>query len=96
MKVSTLAAQAVLLSLAACGGKGDDALADNAADAAEAKADQLDAMADTASGAEEEALEAQAEVTREVGKAREEAIDDADVNAAAMTASQKEGLVNGQ
>ena len=96
MKASTLAAAALLVSLSACGGKGDDALADNAAKAAEAKADQLDTMADSATGSEEESLEAQAEVTREVGKAREEAIDDADVNAAAMTASQKDAIVNGQ
>jgi predicted small lipoprotein YifL len=96
MKASTLAAAALLVSLAACGGKGDDALADNAAKAAEARADQLDTMADTASGSQEEVLEAQAEVTREVGKAREEAIDDADVNAAAMTPSQKDAIVKGQ
>jgi len=96
MKASIVAAAALFLSLAACGGKGDDALGDNAAEAAEAKADQLESMADTATGSEEEALESQAEVTREVGKAKEEAIDDADVNADAMTPSQKEAIVNGQ
>jgi predicted small lipoprotein YifL len=96
MKASIVTAAAVLLSLAACGGKGDDALGDNAADAAEAKADQLDVMADTASGAEEEALETRAEVTREVGEAREEAIDDSDVNADALSEGQKEAIVKGQ
>ena len=68
------------LTLAGCGGQGDDALGDNVADAAEAKADQLDAAADNATtGAQEEQLEDAAEITRETGEAQEEAIDDADV-----------------
>ena len=85
-----------LLALAACGGQGDDALGDNAAEAAENQADTLDQMADNASGAQEDSLEAQAEVVRESGEAKEEAIDDADVDADALTNGQKEALVNGQ
>ena len=92
----TAAAGALLLTLAACGGKGDDALGDNAAEAADAKADNLDAMADNASGAREDSLEAQADATREKGEAAEEAIDDADVNADAMTPAEKNARVNGQ
>lgn len=69
-----------MLALAACGGQGDDALGDNVADAAEAKADSLDAMADNAtSEVVEENLQDQADVVRETGEAKEEAIDDADV-----------------
>jgi hypothetical protein len=69
-----------LLALAACGGQGDDALGDNVADAADAKADTLDAMADNATNeAVEENLEDQADAVREAGEAKEEAIDDADV-----------------
>ena len=70
---------ALTLSLAACGGDGDDALGDRAEESAENKADALDEMADNASGAQEDALEAQADATREAGEQKEEAIDDADV-----------------
>jgi hypothetical protein len=88
---------AALLALAACGGQGDDALGDNAADAADAQADLLDQAADNAtSEVQEDSLEAQADALRESGEAREEAIDDADVNADAMSPAQKEAVVNGQ
>lgn len=85
-----------LIALSACGGKGDDSLGDNTAQAADAKADNLEAAADNATGAQEDALEAQADATREAGEQREEAIDDADVNAQALSNGQKEALVNGQ
>ena len=82
---------ASLLSLASCGGQGDDSLGDNAADRADAQADVLDAAADnTANEVQEDALEAQADALRETGERKEEAIDDADVNADAMTPAQKE------
>jgi len=72
-------------ALAACGGKGDDSLGDNVADAYDNAADQLDAQADaTANGVKEETLEDQADALRETGEKKEEAIDDADVNAAAV------------
>lgn len=72
-------------ALAACGGKGDDSLGDNIADAYDNSADQLDAMADNATNAvQEETLENQADALRETGKEKEEAIDEADVNAAAV------------
>ena len=97
MRKSLLAAVAVAaLSLTACGGSGDDKLGDQAESAAENKADQLDAAADNMSGAAEESLEAQADATRAAGDAKEEAIDDADVNADAMSNAQKGALVNGQ
>lgn len=73
-----------LLGLSACGGQGDDSLGDNAADAAEAQADVLEEMADNAvNSSEAQSLEAQADALEEKGEAQEEAIDDADVNAAA-------------
>lgn len=78
-----------LLSLAACGGQGDDSLGDNAADAAEAQADVLEDMADNAvNSSEAESLEAQADALEESGERREEAIDEADVNAAAVTPAE--------
>jgi len=81
------AALAGLLSLAACGGNGDDSLADNIADAADAKADNLEATADN--------LDKQAQAVREAGEARGDAIDAADVNADAMTPAQKTAVENG-
>ncbi|HEY0112144.1 MAG TPA: hypothetical protein VGB59_03215 [Allosphingosinicella sp.] len=86
MKFTMKAALAAgLLSLAACGGQGDDAAGDNIADNAEAMADNLQAAADNAAtDDQEDALEANAEATREAGEAKEEAIDDADVNGAAV------------
>ncbi len=85
---------ATALTLAACGGKGDDALGDNVADAYDNKADAIDAMADNASGATEDSLEAQADATREIGKDKEDAIDDSDVNAAALSDAQKNAMTN--
>jgi predicted small lipoprotein YifL len=84
---------AAALSLSACGGKGDDTLADNVAEAAENQADALEEMADNASTeGQEDALENKAEAVRDAGEAKEDAIDDADVNAASMTAAEKEAM----
>jgi ABC-type glycerol-3-phosphate transport system substrate-binding protein len=74
-----------LLALAACGGKGDDSLGDNIADNADAVADNLEAVADnTSNEAVEDNLNAKADAIREAGEDKEEAIDDADVNAEAL------------
>ena len=73
------AAVASLLTLAACGGAGDDAAGDNAASAADAVADNMEDMADnTTNEATEDALESNAAAIREQGEDKEEAIDDAD------------------
>ena len=86
-KLSFAIVGAAALALAACGGKGDDALADNVQDNYDAAADNLDAMADnTANGAEAAALENQADALKEEGEKKADAIDDADVNAAAVNA----------
>ena len=89
------AAAAGLFALAACGGQGDDKLGEQAQEASENQADALDAAADNATGSTEDSLEAQADALREQGEEKEEAIDDADVNADAMTNTQKESVVNG-
>ncbi len=73
--------------LAACGGKGDDKLGSQVEGAAENRADALEAAADN--------LEDRAEAVRDQGEKQGEAIDDADVNAAAMSDTQKAALVNG-
>jgi len=82
-KVSFAIVGAAALALAACGGKGDDALGDNVADNYEAAADNLEMMADNAATpAAEAALENQADALEAEGARKEEAIDDADANAA--------------
>jgi hypothetical protein len=74
-----------LLALAACGGKGDDSLGDNIADNADAVADNMEDAADNMTNdAAADQLEANASAVREAGEAKEEAIDDADVNAATV------------
>jgi hypothetical protein len=75
------------VALAACGGKGDDALGDNVAQAYENQAEVLDAAAENTSGAQEDALEGQAEALREEGERKEEAIDGADVDATAINSA---------
>ncbi len=86
-KLSFALVGAAALALAACGGKGDDSLGDNVADNYDAAADNLDAAADNAAnGAESDALENQADALREEGEAKEDAIDDADVNASNVNA----------
>jgi hypothetical protein len=75
-------------ALAGCGGKGDDSLGDNVAQAYDNQADQLDAMAENATTeGTEEALQNQADALREEGERKEEAIDEADVNAAAVNSA---------
>ena len=84
-----------LLTVAACGGKGDDTLADNAAEAYEAQADNVEEMADNVTNeATEEALENKADALREKGEAKEEAIDRSDVDNRGMTQAQKDAVVN--
>ena len=86
-KVSFALVGAAALALAACGGKGDDALAENVQENYENAADNLDAAADNAANAaESDALENQADSLREEGEDKEDAIDKADVNAAAVNA----------
>lgn len=81
--VTIMIASAALTLLSACGGRGDDAAGDMAAQNADAAADKMDQQADMleeqGNEAAADALENQADVTREAGKAKEEAIDEADV-----------------
>jgi len=81
-------ALASLIALAACGGKGDDALADNVEDAADNTADNLDAIADNMTNeTAADITENRADAIRDAGEAKADAIDDADVNAAALNNS---------
>lgn len=87
-------AGAGFLALAACGGKGDDKLGDQAQDAMENRADAMDAMADNMSGTSEDMMQAKADATREAGDAKEEAIDESDINADALSNAQKSEIIN--
>lgn len=87
---------ATFLALAACGGQGDDKLGEQAQEAAEDRADAMDAAAENMTGASEDMMEAKADATRQAGAAREEAIDDSDINAGALTNSQKNAMAQGQ
>lgn len=94
-RASMIAAVGLSLTLAACGGKGDDKLGEQVQEAAENKADKLDAMADNMSGTPEDMMQANADATREAGDAKEEAIDDSDINAEALTPSERAKIING-
>ena len=81
-KISFALVGAASLALAACGGKGDDSLGDNVNDNYEAAADNLEAAADnTGNAAAAATLENQADALEAEGDRKEEAIDEADVNA---------------
>ena len=88
-------AASLSLALAACGGKGDDKLGEQAQEAMEIRADRMDAMADNMSGTAEDMMQAKADATREQGEAKEEAIDESDINADALSADQRDKIVNG-
>ncbi|QNN64195.1 hypothetical protein H9L12_07365 [Sphingomonas rhizophila] len=86
-KMSFAIVGAAALALAACGGQGDDTLGEQVQENYENAAENLDAAADnTANPAEAAALENQADALQEEGEKKEEAIDAADVNAAAVNA----------
>lgn len=86
---------ALVLTVAACGGKGDDSLGDNVADAYDAKADNVEDMADNAATeTQQDALENKADALRDEGKRKEEAIDRSDVDTRGMSAAQKESVAN--
>ncbi|WP_294287712.1 hypothetical protein [uncultured Sphingomonas sp.] len=74
---------AMSASLAACSGKGDDKLATQAEERAEAKADEVRAMGGN---------EATAERIEKDGERRADAIDDSDVNADKLTEGQKNAM----
>lgn len=83
-KLSIACLGAASLALAACGGQGDDSLAENVQENMEMQAENLDALAANAGNeAEADALANQADQLREEGEQAEENIDDSDVNASA-------------
>ncbi|MES2495941.1 MAG: hypothetical protein V4618_07495 [Pseudomonadota bacterium] len=93
-KLMMSAALAAALTVAACGGKGDDKLGEQAQEAMENKADAMDAAAENMSGPAEDAMEARADATRDAADAKEERIDDSDVNADNLTPEERKATVN--
>lgn len=89
-RIIQFAAIATFAALAACGGKGDDALAENVEQAYDNQADQLDAIAENSTNAAQaDALEGQADALRSEGDNKADAIDAADVNAAATNVTNE-------
>lgn len=91
-----VAAAAFALTLTACGGDGDDALAERAEESAENRAEALETMADTSTGAEADALDARADQVEDMGEARAEAIDNSDVDVDTLTEAQKNAMIEGR
>ena len=91
-KLSFALVGAASLALAACGGQGDDSLGENVQENFDAASENLEAMADNTTGAEAATLENQAEALEAEGERKEEAIDEADVNAA--NPAEAEAAVN--
>jgi hypothetical protein len=85
-KIAFALVGAASLALTACGGQGDDSLGENVQENYENAAENLDAAAANTSGAEAANLENQADALREEGDNKEDAIDDADVNASKVNA----------
>ena len=80
-KISFALVGAASLALAACGGQGDDSLGENVQENYENAAENLEGMAENTSGVQAETLQNQADALEAEGDRKEEAIDDADVNA---------------
>jgi hypothetical protein len=92
-KIAFALVGAASLALAACGGQGDDSLGENVQENFEAASENMDMMAENAATpAEAATLENQAEALETEGERKEEAIDDADVNAA--NAAESAAAVN--
>jgi hypothetical protein len=87
MKKIVLAAFAVpMFALAACGGKGDDKLGEQAQEAMENRADNALANGSIS--------EKEADQMKDRANEKEERIDDSDVNADALSNEQKNAIIN--
>lgn len=89
-----VAALGCALPLMACGGKGDDKLGEQAQEAMENRADAIDASAENMTGQAKDITEARADAVRDAGDAKEERIDDSDINADKLTPAQKKAIVD--
>ena len=87
-KAVIVGAAVAALFLAGCNKSPSDKLADRVENAADARADNLEAQADM--------LDNRAEHVRDTGKERSDAIEAADQNVQAMTQEQRDAIVANQ
>jgi ABC-type glycerol-3-phosphate transport system substrate-binding protein len=81
-KISFALVGAAALALAACGGRGDDSLGENVQENYDSASENLEMMAEnTTNEVAADTLQNQAQALETEGERKEEAIDDADVNA---------------
>lgn len=85
-KTALLALSAPLFVLAACGGKGDDKLGEQAQESMENRADNAVANGSIS--------EEQGDAMKDVAEEKEDRIDDSDVNADALSNNQKAAIIN--
>lgn len=90
-----LVAAVALLPLSACSKSPSDKLADRVENAADSRADALEANA-AALREQADALDNRADRTRDVGQSRADAIEAADMNVAGMNQEQRDAIVANQ
>lgn len=86
---------ATLLPLAACNNTPTDKLADRVENAADNRADTMEAQADALRN-QAQMLDNRAETTRDVAESRADAIKAADMNVAAMSQDQRDAIIANQ
>lgn len=95
MKIAVAVGLACVLALGACNKSPSDKLADRVETAADNRADAMEANA-AALRNEAAMLDQRADKTRDVGEARADAIQAADMNVAAMSQERRDAIVANQ
>lgn len=95
MKIAAAVGLACVLALGACNKSPSDKLADRVETAADNRADAMEANA-AALRNEAAMLDQRADKTRDVGEARADAIQAADMNVAAMSQERRDAIVANQ
>lgn len=93
--IVTLAALTAALALTACSQSPSDKLADRVENAADSRADAMEADADVLRN-QAARLDNRAETVRDTGESRSDAIEAADMNVAAMSQEQRDAIVANQ
>ncbi|GAA3718478.1 hypothetical protein GCM10022268_28480 [Sphingomonas cynarae] len=93
--IITLVALAAVLPLAACNKSPSDKLADRVENAADTRADAMEANADILRNQAAQ-LDSRAEKARDTGEARSDAIEAADMNVAGLSQDQRDAIVANQ
>lgn len=93
--IVALVAVAAMLPLAACNKSPSDKLADRVENAADTRADAMEANADVLRNQAAQ-LDSRAETARDTGESRSDAIEAADMNVAGMSQEQRDAIVANQ